>query len=188
MRTLPCRSLFFFALVSSVFLAGCGEIYDDTKGWAPRFLTEIKKNAKEASSPDETAMQPAAPAPEGRADEIKVTALQPASGVPSSDKIKADAKTAKSVTAPKPSSTAGTYAIHLASNKNKESAQKEWKELQNAFPAETKGLTFQTKQVEITGKGTFFRVLAAPFSSKEAADKTCETLKKKKQYCSVLKI
>ncbi|MCZ4280103.1 SPOR domain-containing protein [Kiloniella laminariae] len=192
MRVFPCRSLLFFALSSAVFLAGCGEIYDDTKGWAPRFLTEIKKSAKESPPPDETAIQPTEPAQE----EIKVTALEPATGVPSSDKIKADAKTAKppvQKTATKQpaapaTSSKGTYAIHLASNKSKESAQKEWTELKNAFPQETKGLSFQTKQVEVTGKGTFYRVLGAPFTSREAASTVCEELKRKKQYCAVIKI
>jgi len=45
------------------------------------------------------------------------------------------------------------------------------------------GLTLQVQEVDVTGKGTFFRIRGGPMADKDAADALCGKLKAKNIPC-----
>ncbi len=82
---------------------------------------------------------------------------------------------------------AGDLVAHLSSLRSKEAANKEWQSLKKAFPAELGRFGPAIAKTEIAKRGTFYRVLAGPLTSKKAAQDLCAALKAKKQYCQVMK-
>ncbi len=77
-------------------------------------------------------------------------------------------------------------ALHLSSNRSKESAMQEWAQLKAAFPVQLAGLAPAFMRTDLGKKGVFFRVLAGPLPDKPAAARVCSELKKKQQYCAVM--
>lgn len=77
-------------------------------------------------------------------------------------------------------------ALHLSSNRSKESAMQEWAQLKAAFPEQLAGLAPAFMRTDLGKKGVFFRVLAGPLPDKPAAARVCSELKKKQQYCAVM--
>lgn len=91
---------------------------------------------------------------------------------------------AKNATAANPAAAA--MALHLSSNKSKESAMREWGQLKSAFPEQLGGLKLNIARTDLGKKGVFYRVLAGPFDDKPSAAQVCSQLKKKQQYCAVM--
>ena len=77
----------------------------------------------------------------------------------------------------------GSYRIHLESYRNTHSVDAAWARLRNARPAVLGDLVPSTVTVTVPSKGTFVRLLAGPFSTREAAERACVTLRKVHQYC-----
>jgi SPOR domain len=76
----------------------------------------------------------------------------------------------------------------LESLKIKDNVLSSWAELQATYPSQLGGKSLVVKQVDLGEQGTFSRVLAAPFTSSESAEKICEELKDLGQYCAILSL
>lgn len=96
--------------------------------------------------------------------------------------------TAAAATKPKErDEKAGDLVAHLSSLRSEEAARKEWQSLKKAFPKQLGRFGPAIARTEIAKRGTFYRVLAGPLTSKKAAQDLCAALKAKKQYCQVMK-
>ena len=127
-----------------------------------------KQQAAKAETP--SPQEPKAPAPEPRAAETappKVAAKPPAT------------QAAKAVE--------GGFLIHLASYKSPDKAAAGWDGLRRAFPDQLGKRTPVFRQVDLADQGTFHRLLAGDFASRDAAESLCDQLKAKKQYCLVVR-
>jgi len=82
----------------------------------------------------------------------------------------------------------GGYAIHLVSLKFENRAQTSWAELKADYPSQLSDKNLIVKKVDLREKGTFYRVLAAPFASSQAANKICKELQDLGQYCAVMSL
>lgn len=92
--------------------------------------------------------------------------------------------------ASKPQKAAGKpagMALHLSSNRTKESASREWTQLKTAFPEQLGNLDLKIARTDLGEKGVFFRVMAGSFTDKSSASRICAELRKKKQYCAVMR-
>jgi len=78
--------------------------------------------------------------------------------------------------------------LHLSSLRSEEAAKREWSDLQRSFPEPLGQLQAEFRRTELGDKGTFYRVLAGPLPSPDAAAEVCAALKAKeaRQYCRVL--
>lgn len=125
--------------------------------------------------------------------ETPAAPAEPAPAEPSS----ADTAAAALPPMPKPKPTTPAKAddealvaavLHLSSLRSEEAAKREWSDLQHSFPEPLGGLQAQFHRTELGDKGTFYRVLAGPLPSRDAAAEVCAALKAKdaRQYCRVL--
>jgi cell division septation protein DedD len=76
----------------------------------------------------------------------------------------------------------GKSGVHLASFKSREQADKDWGSLKRAHPELAK-LSMTAVKSDVKGKGTYWRLIAGPLSSRKAAEDLCRTLKSRRQYC-----
>ncbi|NVK19052.1 MAG: SHOCT domain-containing protein [Methylocystaceae bacterium] len=75
-------------------------------------------------------------------------------------------------------------AVHLASYKSKRDASRGWTQLKRAHRDLLGNLDSEVTQVNLgPGKGVFYRLLAGPLESKNAASSLCSKLKSKRQFC-----
>ncbi|WP_420348538.1 SPOR domain-containing protein [Pelagibius sp.] len=88
---------------------------------------------------------------------------------------------------PKKRPNTGNLVAHLSSLRSEEAARKEWQALKKAFPEQLSRFDRAIAKTEIAKRGTFYRVLAGPLRSRQAARELCTALKAKKQYCQVMK-
>lgn len=92
------------------------------------------------------------------------------------------ARTAK----PQASAKAAGLALHLSSNKTKDTAMREWAQLKAAFPQQLASLDLEIARTDLGKKGVFYRVMAGRLTDKTAAVRICSELRKKEQYCAVM--
>ena len=90
-----------------------------------------------------------------------------------------DAMKAKVLT-PKPEKV---IRVHLASLSTQKGASREWRELSQAHLDLLGGTTPHIKEVNLRGKGTYFRLYAGQFLELKKADVLCKAMKTRKQYC-----
>lgn len=77
----------------------------------------------------------------------------------------------------------GPWAAHLASYRSQTGAQNGWKVLQGRFPA-LKDKKMVTSEFDPgTGRGTYVRLMAAGFATRDAANAFCGPLKANGQFC-----
>ncbi|RED51032.1 SPOR domain-containing protein [Aestuariispira insulae] len=79
------------------------------------------------------------------------------------------------------------WRIQISAVKSAEAAQSEWKRQQGKNNDLLGKLSLQVQEIEIKGKGTFFRVRGGPLDSQESAQKLCNDLKKRKVSCIIVK-
>lgn len=113
----------------------------------------------------EVAMTPPAPEPPPPAAEEKPAAApQPAAKGPTVVK--------------------GAAAVHLASYRSRQQADRGWQQIQRAHKEILGKLQPDIAEVNLgAGKGTYFRLKAGPLANKEAAADICRQLKQRRQYC-----
>lgn len=73
--------------------------------------------------------------------------------------------------------------IHLASYRSEQQAERGWAQLKRAHANLLDGLEHTVSQVDLGSKGTFFRLIAGPFDSTDAAQAACAQLKSRQQFC-----
>lgn len=142
-----------------------------------------RATAPQAIVPQTPAPQPvvpeaAAPAP----------ALRPggeASG-PAPAPAMEDAAPAAPAKAQKPAS-GGAYVVQISALRDEKSARTAWAQLGKRFPAILGGHALDIEKADLGEKGTYYRVRAAGFTSKAAAQSACAKLKSGGQDCMVKK-
>lgn len=82
-----------------------------------------------------------------------------------------------------PIGAGGIVAVHLASFKNQELADKGWKEMITRYP-DLATITPRVTQVTLPDQGTVYRLNAGPFADRAKAQEFCGKLKG--QYCEVV--
>ncbi|MGF1592955.1 MAG: SPOR domain-containing protein [Kiloniellaceae bacterium] len=78
--------------------------------------------------------------------------------------------------------------LHLSSLRSEDAAKRQWSDLQRSYPEPLGGMAAEFSRTELGDKGTFYRVLAGPLPSSDAARQVCDALKAKdaRQYCRIL--
>ncbi|MEO5336420.1 MAG: SPOR domain-containing protein [Magnetospirillum sp. WYHS-4] len=79
----------------------------------------------------------------------------------------------------------GGPRIQLASLRSPDQAAKEWKKLQESYPAVLAGLNFHVEEADLGPRGLFYRVQAGPFASRAEAVASCDALQKLSVACIV---
>jgi hypothetical protein len=87
-----------------------------------------------------------------------------------------------------PQGTGTRYAIHLASLRSEAGAQTEWRTLQERHREQLGHRKLITREITVSEKGTFVRVLTGPFESRAPAEALCKSLSGAEQYCAVVKL
>lgn len=78
------------------------------------------------------------------------------------------------------------YALHLASYRRTGDLRRGWDVLRTRFPAVLGALAPQIETVDFgNGRGTFYRLKAAGFSDRAAANRACKRLRARRTYCEV---
>ncbi len=83
--------------------------------------------------------------------------------------------------------TVSGWKIQLAALRSEAEVQTDWARRQAQHRDLLGGLTLQIQKVEVTGKGTFYRMQAGPLADKAAADALCAKLKAVKMDCLAVK-
>lgn len=99
-----------------------------------------------------------------------------------------DEPTAAATPDPAAPTRTGAFAMQLAAVPEANQVAAEWKRLSRKFPQLQK-LELQPPQaVEVTGKGTFYRVLAGPFGSQAEAEAVCARLRNAGGTCRLARL
>ena len=80
------------------------------------------------------------------------------------------------------------YAIHLVSVRSKPDARAEWTRLKKLYPEMLGPRSLLTKSVDLSGQGTFIRVLAGPFRGRVTVRNLCKYFERNGQYCAVVRV
>jgi cell division septation protein DedD len=80
---------------------------------------------------------------------------------------------------------AGAYVMQLASVRSEETARSEWARMQSEHDLLLGDMPLFIQQVELEGRGTYFRIQTGPFPSRSTAQDLCAQLKTAGQDCLV---
>ena len=79
--------------------------------------------------------------------------------------------------------SAGPWAVHLASYRSQRGAQNGWRVLQQRFPALADRRLVTSEFDPGNGRGTFVRLMAAGFATRDAARDFCRPIRATGQFC-----
>ncbi|NQV55388.1 MAG: SPOR domain-containing protein, partial [Rhodospirillales bacterium] len=75
-------------------------------------------------------------------------------------------------------------ALHIASYRSEQSANKGWTQLRRAHKSVVGNLRPEVARVNLgRGKGVFYRLIVGPFKIQDEAKSACRQLKRRRQYC-----
>lgn len=78
----------------------------------------------------------------------------------------------------------GQAAVHLASYRSRQQADRGWQQIKRAHGEILGNLEPEVSEVNLgKGKGTYFRLKAGPIANKKTAADICGKLKQRRQYC-----
>ncbi len=80
----------------------------------------------------------------------------------------------------------GRFAIHLASVRSPISATEEWQRLRDALGLSPDIDQLEPERIELAEQGVFYRVIAGPFPTRDAAAAACGSVRRMDAYCGVL--
>ena len=84
----------------------------------------------------------------------------------------------------KPRAMGGQAAIHLASYRSRQQADRGWQQIKRAHGEILGNLEPEISEVNLgQGKGTYFRLKVGPLADKKAAADMCGKLKQRRQFC-----
>ena len=139
---------------------------------------------------DEVVMPASTVAPEKLASEQLTNAVSQATQAASVSPESKSAKMAETVSAPRPEKKSAStprpakvIRVHLASLTSATGANREWRELNDSHLDLLDGVTHYIKEVNLRGKGAYFRLYAGEFLELKKASAFCNALKTRKQYC-----
>jgi hypothetical protein len=150
-----------------------------------------QKSASVAAPAAQEAETATEPAPQMTGSALKPpthdidTGLKPAAG-PADEPAKPQEQRVEVASTPKTAQP--RYTVHLASMRSEVEARAEWGQLQARYPAILGDRVLFTREVEISGQGTFVRVLTGLFNDRGQAKDFCGQLGGGKQYCMVLRL
>lgn len=145
---------------------------------APAVAAEAEATAPEAAVPEvETAEVDAAPEAAATGEP---EALVPAQAAPTP----APAMPAPAATAAVPA-TGGAFVVQLAAVREEAAAGPAYKALQDKHAALLGGHALDVERADLGERGIFYRVRAAGFATRDAAVRTCASLKAAGQDCMV---
>lgn len=134
------------------------------------------------AAPSSSAPSTSTPAPSAPVEQPAAPALRSGNEAPAIEE-QAPAAPAK---ARKPVS-GGAYVVQISALRDEKSAKAAWSHLGKRFPAVLGGHALDIEKAELGEKGTYYRVRAAGFTSKAAAQSACAKLKAGGQDCMVKK-
>jgi hypothetical protein len=132
----------------------------EAKPAEPPKVATTPPEAKQVEAPKVAAPKPA-PAPEPK----QLASIQPAAGA----------------------AAAGAFRVQIASLRTTEDAAKSWEKLKTTNPDLLGKLSGNVVRADLGDKGTFYRVVAGPFSDRDAASELCAKLKQRNVGCLVVK-
>lgn len=139
----------------------------------------------EPAAPESKASEPAA------AEERGPTSITPPAAAPEPAKPAEAAPqqtAAAEPAAPAPAATpasGGAYVVQIMALREEGAAKTAWAALQKKHPAILGGHALDVEKADLGDKGTFYRVRAAGFETKAAAQSACSSLKSAGQDCLV---
>ena len=86
-----------------------------------------------------------------------------------------------------PKATAENWRIQLMSSPKKPTVEKAWKDISQKHKALLSDMSHTIISAEIAGKGTFYRLQAGRFATRDQAAALCTKLKAQKQDCVPVK-
>ncbi|MCR9219831.1 MAG: SPOR domain-containing protein [Alphaproteobacteria bacterium] len=144
--------------------------------------------------PGPVVVAPVAPAPqsdlsdEGRARSAAEAAPAPAAnGRTAPSQPEASAAPTGGMTEQQ-AAASGAAALHLASYKQSANAERGWRQLSGANADLLGGARPIVRQVDVPGKGMFYRLYAGPIASMEDARALCRALKARNVYCAPMRL
>lgn len=137
----------------------------------PPAMKSVEVPAPSSAKPVETAAKPTD---------------MPAEAKPAEEPKPTEAKATESGSTESKSAASGSYRVQLAALRSQDAADGQWKKLQRTYPDLLSSLSVTVVKVDLTGKGTFFRLQAGALSE-SAAKELCSQLKKRKAECIVVK-
>lgn len=146
----------------------------------------------ETESAEAVAAAPeAAPAPAPAAEEPVAEMPAPVAETPVIEVPTAPVKAAEAPEAPAPAKVTaqggGAYVVQLLALQDRSAAEKAWSKIAKKHSGILAAHALDIEEADLGAKGTWYRVRAAGFSSKSAANKACASLKAAKQDCIVKK-
>ena len=124
-----------------------------------------------AETPAAAAPQAAEPAPVAAAPTTPAEEAAPAAATPKPAKL----------------ASGGAWVVQISALRDEKSAHAAWSKLTKRFPAVLGGHALNVEKADLGAKGTYYRVRAAGFVSKSAAQSACAKLKAGGQDCMVKK-
>jgi len=166
----------------------------------PAVPVEAVDTAALPAPPAVAEQTPALSAPDGlmaeAAKELSAAAPAEAAKAPEADPAKPQdkmppkplPKPQMAAAAAPPADPAVAMVLHLSSLRSEEAAKREWSDLQRSFPEPLGQMQAEFRRTELGDKGIYYRVLAGPLPSRDAARRVCDDLKAKKarQYCRIV--
>lgn len=89
----------------------------------------------------------------------------------------------KTTSAPIARGTGPQPAVHLASYRSREAADRGWTQLRRAHKDLLEALSAEITPINLGPKGTFYRLNAGPLIDRNVAADLCGKLKRRRQYC-----
>lgn len=86
-----------------------------------------------------------------------------------------------------PTPTRDSWRVQVGALRSEADAEKEFARLQRVHPDLLGTLSLSITRVDITGKGTFFRMRAGPLDNRDAAASLCNSLKAQKVGCLLVR-
>ena len=149
-------------------------------------VLSVQENAVQA--PIAKSVQPKVPAPVVNTDKV----VQAPKEVVKSEPAPVKTATATTTTSPKATKTTqkakdNNWHVQLISLPSKAGAEKTWPKILKAHSALLSGLPHDVVEVQIKGKGTFYRLRVGSFKDRKDAQDLCDKLKARKQDCALTK-
>ena len=160
------------------------------KGEAPLQTAQASEPVEVVESAPVAPQAPAAsPEPESApapaTEDVAVPAPEPAPAPEAQPAPTPQPETAAAPARTQVAIKSGDPVIQLASYRSEDHARKGWSGFQSKFPDILDGMSLQLQEIDIEGKGTFFRVQTGPFPNKTTAQDMCAQLKSRGQACIV---
>lgn len=162
---------------------------DETEATVPDMAESPAEEAPElraSAEPAEPAEAGAPAASESAPTSITPPALQSKAEAPAAAEPAPEKAVAAEPAAPAPAAASGgAYVVQIMALREEGAAKTAWATLQKKYPAILGDHALDIEKADLGDKGTFYRIRAAGFETKAAAQSACSSLKSAGQDCLV---